>query len=833
MKNFFSDNNSYIKLLAKRSYNANKKRNLFVVLALMLTTFMITSIFSLGFSYFETLKKQQIRYMGTTADAAITNITKTQEEELNSSGLISIMGISQRLGNIDATENKDIKLGLTYIDKEEWEKHRKPTVSNITGSYPEEENEVMCPIWALNELGINNPKIGMKITLPYRISKINKVFNKDFILSGYYNDYTTTRVGKRGSVYVSKIFADKIDLPFEDRTSAMITFNGDEKAEHSLEKLKSEIDFSEKQSFQIVPSKQGDNFSIVLSCVALIFIIMVSGYLLIYNILYISISRDTRFYGQLKTIGFTKKQIKKVVKWQILRLSSIGIPIGLLLGCFVSLFVVPFAMRMLSSSNAELGTKISFSPIIFIGAGIFALLTAIIGSMKPARVAGKVSPITASRYIDKTIKTPDKRRSHQIKLSRMAFRNIFRNPKSAMLTFGSLFLGLTMFLISTGLLSSLNPKNFVSEWGESDYALTYSIHEESELLTSEMAEKIKEIKGVKNVRLTYASSKIKIPVIYDQKVFGKYIESLDSVSGLDFSDPKNVKKYTDNFFSGVYGIDEKYVKELNETLKNPIDLKAFENGEIVLLSSMTDNNGNPLISQGESITIVGEDDKKHTLTVANGFLDADFQSGRGIERGTAPNLYISQQALKKFFPNTKIFRIAFDIDEGVDNKQIDDKLQKIISSSQVNIQSRYEKYKEIEQYLFTSRVLATGTAIVFLIIGIMNFINTMVVSVDTRKQEFATLESIGMSKKQIKTVLLYEGWYYWIISFLLLGTIGTGIYIPIYMSFKKIAYYSVFSYPIYHLLIVGIITLILCLTVPIIIFNIDLKKTIIERLRQN
>lgn len=832
MRNVLSDNNSYIKLLAKRSYNSNKQRNLFVILALVLTTFMITSVFSLGFSYFETLNKQQIRYMGTTADTAITNITKTQEEKLNSSGLISVIGINQRLGNIEMSENEDIKLGLTYIDQEEWEKHREPTVSNVVGSYPKEENEVMFPIWALHELGIDNPKVDMKIPLSYRISKSNQVIKKDFILSGYFNDYTTSRVGKRGSVYLSKVFADKTGLPFEDITSAMITFNGDESAEHSLEKLKSEIDFTEEQSFQNVPSKQGDNFSIVISCAVIIFIIMISGYLLIYNILYISVSKDTRFYGQLKTIGFTKKQIKRIVRWQIIRLSMTGIPIGLLLGTVVSFFAVPFAMRMMSSGNVELGIKISFSPIIFFGSGIFALLTAIIGSMKPAKVAGKVSPITASRYIDNTTKTSKSRRSHRIKLSRMAFRNIFRNPKSAVLTFGSLFLGLILFLISTGLLSSLSPENFVNEWGESDYALNYSIHEEGEPITPQMLEEIKEMDGVKNIRVTYASSNIKIPVVYSEEVFGKYIRSLDGVSGLDFSDPKNLKKYTDNFFSGVYGIDESYVKELNDTLKNPIDLKAFKNGEIVLLSNMSDDNGNPIISPGESITIVGADDN-YTLTVANGFLDADFQSGRGIERGTAPNLYISQQALRKFFPSTKIFRVAFDIDEGIDYNQVDEKLQNIITSSEVNIRSRYDKYKEIEQYLFTSRVLATGISIVFLIIGVMNFINTMVVSVNTRKQEFATLESIGMTKKQIKTVLLYEGWYYWIISFLLLVTIGTGIYIPIYNGFKQVAYYAVFSYPIYHLLIVGIITLLLCLTVPIIIFNGDIKKTTIERLRQN
>lgn len=36
-------------------------------------------------------------------------------------------------------------------------------------------------------------------------------------------------------------------------------------------------------------------------------------------------------------------------------------------------------------------------------------------------------------------------------------------------------------------------------------------------------------------------------VIYDENVFGKYIDSLDGVSGLDFSNAETRKNYTDNF----------------------------------------------------------------------------------------------------------------------------------------------------------------------------------------------------------------------------------------------------------------------------------------------
>ncbi|MDE5824826.1 MAG: ABC transporter permease, partial [Lachnospiraceae bacterium] len=201
---------------------------------------------------------------------------------------------------------------------------------------------------------------------------------------------------------------------------------------------------------------------------------------------------------------------------------------------------------------------------------------------------------------------------------------------------------------------------------------------------------------------------------------------------------------------------------------------------------------------------------------------------------TAPDLYISQNALSFLSSECKIFRIAFDTADSSQDEQILLKLQSITSSSpKIDIQSRYEKREEMGGYILTLRVLAIGLSCVFLLIGIMNFTNTMMVSVNTRKHEFAILESIGMTKKQIKTVLLYEGGYYWLISFVLLITLGTGIYIPLYRSFKQVVSYASFSYPVLPLLIVAGGVFVVCLMVPIITFNSVWKKSVVERLRDN
>ena len=77
------------------------------------------------------------------------------------------------------------------------------------------------------------------------------------------------------------------------------------------------------------------NPALLLSGLAGILLIMVTGYLIIYNIFQISVIQDIQFYGQLKTLGTTSRQIKQLISRQSLRLSAMGIPIGLLAGFLI------------------------------------------------------------------------------------------------------------------------------------------------------------------------------------------------------------------------------------------------------------------------------------------------------------------------------------------------------------------------------------------------------------------------------------------------------------------------------------------------------------------
>ena len=165
--------------------------------------------------------------------------------------------------------------------------------------------------------------------------------------------------------------------------------------------------------------------------VAAFFVILISGYLIIYNIFQLSILREIRFYGLLKTIGTTKKQLQKLVYRQVWKLCGVGIPIGAVLGYLGGQFLVPILAKG-GTYAGESGFYFNFWILIF--GGVFSLATVMISCRKPAKIAGNVSPIEAVRYTEGTLKRKRSKKSKKgAKIARMAFSNLGRNKKKTVL----------------------------------------------------------------------------------------------------------------------------------------------------------------------------------------------------------------------------------------------------------------------------------------------------------------------------------------------------------------------------------------------------------------
>ena len=91
----------------------------------------------------------------------------------------------------------------------------------------------------------------------------------------------------------------------------------------------------------------------ILGVILVLTMIAFCGYLMISNVFLISVTKDVHFYGLLKTIGTTGKQIKILLKRQALHISFIGIPLGVIMGTFIGGMLTPFG----NPQNLYLYTK--------------------------------------------------------------------------------------------------------------------------------------------------------------------------------------------------------------------------------------------------------------------------------------------------------------------------------------------------------------------------------------------------------------------------------------------------------------------------------------------
>lgn len=834
---FENNNKDIIKRMTNSSIRSNKTRNMFVVLAIVLTTFMISSVFSIGASFVKNYQVMNTRLAETTATTILNYPKESQIKEIENLGITASIGKEITVGKvIDKQLDKDkLKIILKYYDEENWEKQITPAISNIEGTYPIKPNEIMASQKALEFLGKKNTKIGDTIKIKYKDANGNTL-EKEFTLSGTYKTYSFFE--DTGFLVVSDKYIKNNNLNVGD--NGFLTFTLKNKYKHeAIDLLKSKVHLNKHQEFTFNYDANNDSSEVAMITVGTIgmigLFIVFSGYLLIYNIMYIAVTKDINFYGLIKTIGTSPKQIKKIVKGQALRLSLIGIPIGLALGAIVSFGIVPMAMSTFSSGAyaTAMPSDISFNPIIFIGAALFSLLTVNLSCRKPAKIASNISPTEAVRYSGSKQRKQkkDRKSTNGGKLYKMAWYNVFRDKKRAILVFLSLFMGCITFLSVNTFIKSLSVENYIGRYVNNDFEL-HNVQLAEDKIDNNMINEIKKMDGVESV------SKInlgKLQLDYNEKLLlpalkGGY-ERFESGDEKVLNNLlKEIKKDPSRLSSNIIGIDDEIIERYNEKNKNKIDVNAFKEGKLALVDNFYYNEEDRNIS-GEKITLRNKNNDSITFSAKLFSNDVHLlPDAPGNEVGI-PTIFISQRALEKLDKKPIGYVLYINVDDKYD-EIIKSKLSKMSDTGRLYLDSKSTQTKELDNTSMVMNILGGGMAIILIFIGLLNFINVMITGVNVRLKELAVMESIGMTKKQIKKMLTLEGLYYGGITTLLISTLGVGIIYVISELTKKIADYAVFVFPTVPLLSMITLIFVVCLITPSLVYKFSSKRSVTERLRE-
>ena len=828
-----NNNQAVIKKISSRTLKSNNTRNAFVILAIVLTTFMFTTVFGIGFSLVNNLKVMMIRHQGTKSTIFLNQPEGSQIEDVKKESYLDSLGVKIQTGTAKPV-NAETNILLDWYNKSEFDNNFIPAISGLEGKYPEKADEIMLSKSALDALDINKPQKDMEIKL-----------NQDgkellFRLSGWFMDYAYRKGGFQA--FISEEYIKKLGMS-EDKDGILCI---SAKAGHQVELFRSlerNISLKNGQEWDVnldIQEDSGDTTIMAAFCVLLVsFIIITSGYLLIYNVMYISVTKDIRFYGMLKTIGASPSQIKSIVKKQAGRLSVIGIPAGIILGIIASFVVVPVALGTFGiDDNGAMPSDISFNPFIYIGTVIFAAFTISISCRKPSKLAGKVSPVEALKYNgNSNVKYKAKKGTSGGKIYKMAYRNVFREKKRAFLVFASLFMGTMAFLSVNTFLGSLKLENYVDFYLPNDYSIYMSqendnMREEAENL----ARQIKDIDGIKNVHLNLSADTV---FEFDEEVFKPFIEnaSADKKQQEEYMD--FYKKATDNdekYSSPVISVSTDMMELYNERARQKIDIERFEKGEICFIGFVKSKEQSEYLL-GKNITIIDtESKKKKTFEIGSSPMsgeDYGINTGYAWLKMAAPEIVlISDKAMAELCNNPGKDTIIADCEPKAES-YVTSKIKEYTKTNAavLNIDIKSELSKEFVSSMSAMNILGGGISIILIIIGIINFINVMLTGVYARKGELSVMESVGMTKKQIKKMLLFAGGYYGIITIVLILTAGNAIIYFVADFTSKIADYAIFHYPVFLMFVIIAVIMSICMLVPGAVYQTISRESITERLR--
>ena len=813
-------NSPCIRRLAIKTLKKSAKRNIIAVAAIVLTTLLITSIFSVAFSFITASRALDDRIAGCAADLYFDNISDEQADEILSYGNVRESAWQLRVGSYDSEPFSNKPLEICYLDSQDAVWH---FAEPVEGRLPENANEIAVDAGVLKALNLPE-ETGTIISIPYveygnadacpTVAEFELVgiFAENSIASCHY-------------VLVSEEFAESVN----SIRRLDITVKGNLFAFEETLFDETGVRFGE---YKIKQEAFFDGGSLFILAIFLL-VIGMSGYLIIYNIFQISVVNDISYYGLLKTIGVTGKQLKRIIRIQSLILSAIGIPIGLILGYIVGKLTSPTIF--LSTILAPVADSFSVSPWIFITSCIFALITVFVSCSKPGRIASKISPVEAFRYSE--VKTDNKNNKKVSGLFGMAVRNLARNKKKTILVFFSMALPIVILCLGISLSKGVSFVNYY----HSDFAFKVSNSDffnfeiptvygdtPADFISDIDIENINADMNFANWGSAYTTAGIprvgedKLAVVsaYDENLFD-YVEVIDGdIAPLFDPDSNAIAVTLDSNLGEEVHVGDRITVDYGYV--NFIDTRT---GEVIEDQALIDSIPYELI-EPEPV----ENTKEYEICAVVSYSSDLFI---GYIFGDSYSLVLPVSKLQAD-TNGRMYRYltVFDAPESGDIEATDEYIRDYCERSGLQYKSEATERMELQAFENAIRSITISICVVLLIIGILNFVNAVLTGILTRSHEFAVLKAIGMTDRQQKRILITEGICY-VAGSILLGTI---IYSILHFPFTVLFAESGFIDPQYSVAPIAVIALVFAIfgvLIPYVVYSVTAAKTVVERLRVN
>lgn len=881
-------NKSCIRRLARKCLGTQRTRNLIAIVAIALTSVLFTSLFTIALSINDGIQQSNFRQVGGDSHGSIKDITPRQAQELKDDPLIADCWTRLFLGMPSDPPFHKSHVEVSYIEPQGAAHY---FCSPAEGALPlEGTDQAATDTRVLSLLGVE-PKIGTKFTLSFYIddhTEKPQLITRTFTLSGWWE---FDPVAPASHVLLPRSEAEEIAALSNGGEGTMtgqmtldLMFQSARDIEGNIRKVLEnhgyQCDDPQGENYLNIGvnwgytgSQMSNNFDTetLAAMILLLLLIIFTGYLIIYNIFRISVAGDIRFYGLLKTIGTTPRQLKRIILRQALSLSLIGIPIGLVLGWAAGSVLTPVVIAQLNG----VVSVTSVSPLIFIVSALFSLLTVLFSVQKPGRLAARVSPVDAVRYTEGAgIRRKTKKSGQGTSLLSMARANMGRSRSRTAVTVMSLSLALVLmtlvYTFTGGFDMDKYLRNVVSDFivADASYFQSMGIFSVDTALDEDVISDIKAQGTVTDSGKVYGQVK-EIDAFLPEARFRELWEDMltpeeiDLQAGLAESLPDGTLAAN----ASLYGMED-YALSRVKVIDGDIAPLYDPAQNAVAVAAFTDDYGEIYgyekgLRPGDTVTLRYVDEKEYYY-LDNGEIIPDLENaGEDRAYGSRAKTYQDVEYTVCAIvdvPNAISYRyrmvgaeyfvlgagrflqdsgsgsvmcFAYDTDE-----ESTAAMEGFLADYTENVEPLYD-YESKGSYAaefegFRNMFLLLGGVLSFImvLVGILNFFNAILTGIISRKREFAVLQSVGMTGRQLKRMLVYEGLFY------ALGAAAAALALSVAFGpllggvMGSMFWFFTYRFTVTPILIAIPIFALLGALIPLAVYRVVSRLTIVERLRE-
>ena len=711
---FENDTSAITKKLAKKSLQSEKRRNLMVVIAVALAAFLIcfTGIVSTS------LTQMQRNQVVDTYEAVWLGVEENDIETLKGLPEFERVGGYYMLG--EELSEQGYHASYVYNDAEMMEIGR-DQMKLLEGNLPQKANEVVVSEYFLSTYG-NNAKIGDTVTLD------TESFHGDYVVTGIMDSVNEKEANTCAIILPKAALTEWKGFDPAGYRAYVHFKNSDQLGEELITSYCREI----AEEYQLPnPSMNNKYFAYAsksfdfLPIFGVIVIVLIGGYIVIQSIFRISINDKIRSYGQLRTIGATPKQIKRIVKREGRKLGSIGILIGTVLGVCCGFLL--FSKGFNAVSYAVMVSLTLISGWIMVSISI----------RKPVKIAAGISPIEAVRFtpVQKDIRS----RKKNIKLNpvSMGIANFKRDRKKTISIVASLSIGGILLMVVSSIVLVRSPEQIARLYfPDSDYKIYLQDLSEEMLvkgnpLNEELKQEVLSVDGVTDIIVARQSLHTSIKTDANQN------------SGIcDTLTDQNYAMVEAALTEGTMPTDSHSIVIHDQIVAYFEDMGV---GSTVEFSSIDGKQSIP-------VTISG--------VFSTSKMPVIFGHGRAHTDGSV--FFAPKDLFYELYPEITTFDYSWSIVSNPKKAEtVKAELKNIVAEHSNlaldEIDTAIAAEKSQNSAAFGSMQVLSWLVFLF---GVINLINTTLSNQMSRKQENSVLRSIGLTQKQLCKMNICEGLCY-------------------------------------------------------------------------